>query len=56
MNKYQYSWLTQSLCQITGDYKNKNFEIIYNSDRNLCRVNGRFTNKEKEEIKEIVLR
>lgn len=55
MNKYQYAWLTQSLCRVIGSYKNKNFEVIYNSDRRLCRVNGKFTNKEKEEIKEIVL-
>lgn len=55
MNKYQYDWLTQTLCRITGSYKDKNFEVIYNSDKKLSRVNGKFTNKEKEEIKEIVL-
>lgn len=55
MNKYQYNWLTQTLCRIAGSYKNKKFEVVYNSDKNLSRVNGNFTDKEKEEIKEIVL-
>lgn len=55
INKYQHTWLTQSLCRITGSYKNKNFEAIYNSDRKLCRVNGKFTDKEKGKIKGIVI-
>ena len=55
MNKYQYNWLTESLCVITGSYKNKSFEIVYNSAKKLSRVNGKFTSKEKEEIKGIVL-
>lgn len=54
-NNYKYIWLNQSLCKIVGSYNKKSFEVIYQSERKLYRVNGEFTDKEKENIIGLVI-